>query len=63
MDVRDVMREWLVESPPPRSTFPVSPETLRVMPCEPAPEIPVAAVLLPFCSHLVRGAHEIKSDR
>jgi hypothetical protein len=63
MDACDVMRECLVESPPPTSTFPVSPETLWVMPCEPAPEIPVAVVLLPFCSRLVRGAHEIKSDR
>jgi len=56
------MGERLVESPPPTSAFPISPETLRVVPCKPAPEIPVA-VLLPFRSHLVCGAHEIKSDR
>lgn len=62
MHIGDVMREWLVESPPPTSTFPVSPETLRVMPSKPAPEIPVV-VLFPFCTHFVRGAHEIESDR
>jgi hypothetical protein len=63
MHIGDVdVREWLVESPPPTSTFPVSPETLRVMPCKPAPEIPVA-VLVTFCSRLVCGAHEIKGDR
>lgn len=51
-----------MEGPPPTCTFPVSPETLWVMPCKPAPEVPVVA-FLSFCSHLVCGAHEIKGDR
>jgi hypothetical protein len=59
-NIDDAMRGGLVESPPPTSAFPVSPETLRVMPCRPAPEIPVA--VLPVCSRLVCGAHEIKGD-
>jgi hypothetical protein len=58
--IDDAMRGWSVESPPPTSAFPVCPETLRVMPCKPTPEIPIAA--LPICSRLVCGAHEIKSD-
>ena len=59
-NIEDAMTGWLVESPPPTSAFPVSPETLRVMPCKPAPEIPVT--VLPVCFRFVCGAHEIKSD-
>lgn len=50
----------LVESPPPTPAFPICPETLRVMPRKPAPEVPVAALFLP---RLVRGIHEIQSGR
>jgi hypothetical protein len=59
-NIDDAISGGLVESPPPASAFPVSPETLRVMPCKPAPEIPVA--VLPVYSRLVCGAHEIESD-
>lgn len=58
-NIDDAVRGLLVEGPPPTSAFPVSPETLRVMPCKPAPEIPVAVLV---CFRLVCGAHEIKSD-
>jgi hypothetical protein len=50
---------WM-EGPPATLPFPVSPETLWIVPCKPAPEIPVVALL---GSRLVRSAHEIESDR
>jgi hypothetical protein len=50
--------QWSV-SPPPTLALPVGPEPLGVMPCEPAPEIPVTALLRP---RLVRGTHKIECD-
>lgn len=49
-----------MEGPPPTPAFPVRPETLRIMPRKPAPELPVAVLLL---LRLIRGVHEVQSGR
>lgn len=49
-----------MQGPPPPPAFPVRPKTLRIMPRKPAPELPVAVLLL---LRLVRGVHEVKSSR
>lgn len=49
-----------MQGPPPTPAFPVRPETLRIMPRKPAPELPVAVLLL---LRLVRGVHEVESGR
>jgi hypothetical protein len=54
-----MISEWSVKGPPPMLALPVGPEPLGVVPCEPAPEIPIAILLRP---RLVCGTHKIECD-